>query len=296
MTPRLPSRLQRVRFTTAGVLCVLFALLNASSALAANKPRVASINSCTDQLALTLADPEQILSLTYLSHERSASVLRDKAISFPTNTAHAEEILALAPDLVLAGAYTSKYTIQLLRDAGVRVETINIASSIDDVMNNILMVGEWLDQSDTATAIVDNLKTRISLLPDVPKQRPRAAIFDPNGYTVGANTMRGQILELSGWHNAATDRGVQYYGTLALESLLKLNPDILVASPYSADTWSRAQALSRHPALQQSGINADVVNIPSAKTICAGPWTIGVIEELAQVRLNYQQPVGEEQK
>jgi len=273
---------------TAKILCAFALTMGITPAvLATDKPRVASINTCTDQLLLTLADPTQIVSLTYLSHQEAASVHRDKALRYPTNTGTAEEVLALEPDLVLASTYTSKYTVQLLRRAGVRVETITIASSIEEVMSNVTQVGEWLEQSDTATGIVDDMKARLAQLPEVPHTRPRAAIYDPNGYTVGANTLRGQALELSGWHNAAADRGVQYYGTLALESLLTLDPDILVASPYSVDTWSRAQALNSHPALTQSGIDADLVHIPSAETICGGPWTVGVIEKLARVRLEY---------
>lgn len=276
-----------VAITTWAISAFTASVYNAPTALAAEKPRVASINNCTDQMVLTLAESEQIVSLTYLSHHTAASVHRDKALNYPSNTGTAEEVLALEPDLVLASTYTSKYTIQLLRKSGVRVETISIASSIEEVMGNVTQVGEWLEQSDKATRIVDDMKARLAQLPEVPHIRPRAAIYDPNGYTVGEKTLRGQALELSGWHNAATDRGVQYYGTLALESLLKLDPDILVASPYSADTWSRGQALNSHPALRQSGIDADVIHIPSAKTICGGPWTVGVIEELARVRLKY---------
>jgi len=263
------------------------ALLSANLALASDKPRVASINSCTDQMVLTLADPEQIISLSYLSHDKAASVHREKALMHPTNRGTAEEVIALEPDLVLASVYTSQYTIQLLQKAGVRVETLTIPSSIEEVMANLSSVGDWLEQSKAAQAIVNDMKTRLAAIPSATDPRPRAAIYDPNGYTVGTKTLRGQALELSGWHNVATERGVQYYGTLALESLLKLKPDILVASPYSANTWSRGQALNSHPALAQSGIQADVIHIPSAKTICAGPWSVGVIEDLANARLNY---------
>ncbi len=278
----------RFRLTTAVTIGVVFLSTAITfSVSAADKPRVASINNCTDQMALLLADPDQIVSLTFLSQQKVASVYRDKALSYPTNTGAAEEVLALEPDLVLAGAYTSKYTIQLLQKAGVRVETINIANSVEDVMLNVSMVGDWLEQRQVAEEIIDDMKTRLARLPDAPSVRPVAAIYDPNGYTVGANTLRGQMLELAGWHNAASDRGVLYYGTLSLESILKLDPDILVSSPYSAETWSRAQALNRHPALAQSGIGADVVHIPSAMTICGGPWSVDVIELLARERTGY---------
>ena len=41
---------------------------------AAEQPRIASINVCTDQLLLTLADPEQILGLSPYSRDPRAVV------------------------------------------------------------------------------------------------------------------------------------------------------------------------------------------------------------------------------
>lgn len=272
-------------------LCILFAatFVTASRASGASKPRVVSINVCTDQMLLALADPEQILSLTFLSHNESASVHWEKALQYPTNKGIAEEAIALQPDLVLAGAFTSKYTLQLLQRAGVEVKSVNIASSIDDVMNTLTEVGDWLQQGARAQALIEDMSTRLANLPTTPLMRPRAAIYDPRGYTVGAGTLRGQSLELAGWHNVAIDRGIQLYGTLALEAVLKLEPDVLISSPYSAGTWSRGQVVTEHPALLQSGLNADVIDVPSAKTICGGPWSVDVIEQLARVRKNYHQ-------
>ena len=272
-------------------LCILFAatFVTASRASGASKPRVVSINVCTDQMLLALADPEQILSLTFLSHNESASVHWEKALQYPTNKGIAEEAIALQPDLVLAGAFTSKYTLQLLQRAGVEVKSVNIASSIDDVMNTLTEVGGWLHQGARAQTLIEDMNTRLANLPTAPLMRPRAAIYDPRGYTVGAGTLRGQSLELAGWHNVAIDRGIQLYGTLALEAVLKLEPDVLISSPYSAGTWSRGQVVTEHPALLQSGLNADVIDVSSAKTICGGPWSVDVIEQLARVRKNYQQ-------
>jgi len=271
-------------------LCLLLAtMLGGMQAKATDKPRVVSINVCTDQMLLTLADPEQILSLTFLSHDESASVYRDEALQYPTNKGVAEEAIALQPDLVLAGAFTSKYTLQLLERAGVAVKTVSIASSIDEVMSNMTDVGGWLQQGARAQSLVDQMNNRLSDLPPVPASRPRAAIYDPRGYTVGAGTLRGQILDLAGWHNVSDDRGIQQYGTLALETVLKLEPDVLISSPYSADTWSRGQAVNRHPALLGSGSGIDVVHVPSAQTICGGPWTVDVVEKLAKVREGYRE-------
>jgi len=278
--------MHRIAFTMCLLLTASFVM--APHANAENKPRVVSINVCTDQMLLALADPEQILSLTFLSHNESASVHREKALQYPTNKGIAEEALALKPDLVLAGAFTSKYTLQLLQRAGMQVKSVNIASSIEEVIETLTEVGRWLQQEERAQALVNDMNARLAKLPTVPNARPRAAIYDPRGYTVGGGTLRGQSLELAGWYNVAVDRGIEQYGNLALETLLTLAPDVLISSPYSEGTWSRGQTINKHPALLQSGLRADVIKVPSAKTICGGPWTVDVIEQLAQVRQNFQ--------
>ena len=53
-----------------------------SPASAADRPRVASINVCTDQLLLALADPEQILGLSPYSRDAARSWAAAQAARF----------------------------------------------------------------------------------------------------------------------------------------------------------------------------------------------------------------------
>ena len=247
-------------------------------------PRVASINLCADQMLLALAEPGQILSLTNLSHQPEASFYIERALSYPVNTGTVEEILTLHPDIVLAGQFTNSYTLQLLKALGIRVETIKIANSMQSVLANLDNVSAWVQQEARGKQITDTMKQGLAALPKPQHPRPRAAIYDPRGYTVGRDSLRGEMLELAGWHNVASEKGIESYGTLALETVLKLDPDILVESPYSAGTWSRAQAQNSHPALLKRGLRATVITIPSAQTICGGPWSLGVVERLLEAR------------
>jgi len=281
-------------FTLILLLVVLADDARSNESLAANPnlspgtadaPGVVSINLCADQLILELADEQQILSLTNLSQQPAASVYFERALQYPVNKGSAEEVFALKPDLVIAGQYSNSYTLRLLRAANVRVETLPLANSIEDVIENLTRVAGWLGQHQRGQALVARLRQRLSVLPTPQQPRPKAAIYDPNGYTVGKDTLRGHALELAGWHNVALDRGIDNYGSLPLETLLKLDPQILLASPYSEGTWSRAQALNAHPALHLRGLQASVVHVPSSQTICGGPWTLDVIERLVELRL-----------
>ena len=57
--------------------------------------RVVSLNVCTDQLALLLGAPGQLVSVSRLAHDPRSSAMAREAASFPANHAHAEEIALL---------------------------------------------------------------------------------------------------------------------------------------------------------------------------------------------------------
>jgi len=267
-------------------LCLLFGsdVIEASSL-----PRVASINLCTDQLVLLLAESEQILSLSNLSHDSAGSYLYKQARQYPVNKGESESILALEPSLILGGQYTTKHTMKMMVELGFRVELVPIANTLDQLYDNITNVAAWLGQVDKGTALVDRLRKRVTLqqqsLARQSQINPTAAYYDPNGYTVGRKTMRGHALELSGWTNVAAEWGIEHYGAMPLESLVTLAPDALIDSPYSEGTYSRAQQVLLHPALHQRGLDPMVISIPGRQTICAGPWTVDMIEMLTAKRL-----------
>jgi len=271
-----------MNYFSALLLCWLLAITPATAQ--SKLPTVASINLCADQLVLLLADHEQILSLTNLSHETAGSYYYEQARQYPSNKGGSEKILRLSPDVVIAGQYTSVYSVKLLSQIGLNVKKIPIAGDFDTLFSNINNVAEWLDQRERGEAIVADLKRRIAAIGPAPTIKPVAAVFDPNGYTTGIETLRGRLMELAGFENAATSAGIERYGQLTLEQIIHMSPDALIDSPYSPGTYSRAQMTSRHPALMKSGIDPHIISIPSRMTVCAGPWTIDVLEQLYEER------------
>src|SRR5690606_36868552 len=98
----MPSRLGLVWLPAVALL-----LAAAATADAAAKPRVASINLCADQLVLLLADAEQITTVSWLAADPEESLLAPEARRHALNYGTAEELLRYAPDVVIAGTYTS---------------------------------------------------------------------------------------------------------------------------------------------------------------------------------------------
>ena len=273
---------------TLAVGAFLLASALTAPAQAAEPVRVVSLNVCADQLLLELASPEQITALTRLSVDTDASYHHKRAIGYSQTRKTAEEVLALEPTLVIAGSFGQDHTIALLRQQGLKVEKMPIAQTLEEMFENIVLVGNWLGKKDKGELLVASLKRKLKQLPSTQQPQPLAAIFDANGYTVGASTLRGQMLTLAGFDNLAAQIGVTRYGKIPLESLLVKAPEVLIDSPYAEGTYSRAQSLPKHPALRRSQLAPEVIPLPVNSTICAGPWTIDNIETLAKHRQSMQ--------
>src|SRR5260370_42489499 len=101
-------------------MCVvaLFGGLWLAHSLAAGLPRIASMNLCTDQLLIPLADPEQILGLSRYSRDRSQSFAANAARRYRILSGGAEDILVLKPDVVVAGLFDKRSTRELLTEQG----------------------------------------------------------------------------------------------------------------------------------------------------------------------------------
>ena len=197
---------------------------------ASDKPRIVSMNLCTDQLVLLLADPEQILSLSYLSHDNRSSVYADQAQQFPTNKGLAEEVYILKPDITVTGTYSNWTASFMLETLGMRVERFEPAYQFDDIKTNISMMGTLLDQSGKADAIIAAFDNRLSSLKRDNEQRPRAALYAAKGYT-SKLSLAHHILEAAGLQNIGAELGYDYGAKLAIESLLMTEPDIIISNP-----------------------------------------------------------------
>lgn len=258
-------------------------------------PGVVSINLCADQLVMLLAEPAQILALSRLSRDEAGSRLHAQAVNYPQVQALAEDIVPLSPDIIVTGPYTSRYTLSLLDELGLSVESLDIAESVEAMLGNMRRVGKVLHREAQAEVLITQLQERlarvderVALLNKSDEEqgisRPRAAVYDTNGYTVGPQSLRGEAMRRAGWHNVATELDVESYGVLQLEDMIRLAPEALIESPYSPGSYSRGQMLAEHPALRKAGLDPMIVTVPSNQTICAGPWLVDVIEQLLSAR------------
>ena len=237
--------------------------------------KIVSLNLCTDQLLMLLADPNQIVSLSKIVDDQNVSFLAKRSAEFKKNRGDAEEIFVNNPDLVVAGVYTEKATVQILQSLGVRVEIFPIEQNFDDIVKNIRKMGLLIGHSDRAKRMIDDFNFRLEELRSGISERPRAAIYSANGYTTGTDTLSGQILKTAGFRNITEEVGMSFGGTLPLETLVMLKPDLVITGK-AYPGHSRSEEILKHPALRPF----KAITQTDAKWVCGTPAVLDAVEEL----------------
>ncbi len=273
-----PSRL--ISLTAALVLA-------GAAALAQPPRRVVSVNLCTDQLALALAAPGQLVSVSRLAHDPDSSALYRRARAIPANGSGAEEVYLLNPDLVLAGTFTSDATLRMLRDLGIPVERFAPAQSLDDIPARLEQMGRALGREAEAARLIAAFRAELAALSAPPARRPRAALYYVNSYTLGDRSLAGAILNAAGFANIATEAGLEGGGTLPLERLILLAPEVIIKGrDYPGQ--ARAEDPLTHPALRALERTRVVGTLTDRDWICGTPLVLNAIRRLRDLRLSME--------
>lgn len=253
---------------------------------AAPLPTVASINVCADQHVLALADPTQILTVSWLAADPEESLFAPEAAQHVLNYGTAEELLKFAPDVVLAGIYTSPFTRAMLRRLGYRVVELAPETSIADIEHNVRLVAGVVGQEARGERLVAELRAGVRALEaNQPAVALAAVIVRPGGFTVGRDSLADELLALAGLRNVAALQGLDRWGSLSMEALLRSSPDLVVLTGYRSEQPSLANAVLEHPALARLGAARRTVTVPSALWSCGLPASLAAAALLQQAAL-----------
>jgi iron complex transport system substrate-binding protein len=267
----------------AFAVCVCLALL--ASPAWAKPQRVVSLNLCADELALRLADPGVVKSVTWISQDPLNANLAAKAAALPANDGHVEEALAYDPDLVLVGPFADPASIGLLRQVGAPILQVSAPRSLDGVRREIRRVAAALGESQRGEALVDEMDSRLARVA-VDPGRPRLTtiVLQPNGFTVGPGSLVDEILTRAGLDNLAARRlDIAADAAVPLEVVASLEPDVLILDRSEEVAPSLAEAALDHPAIRALARRMTIVALPARLWTCGGPEIAEAVERLAAV-------------
>ncbi|OIQ69731.1 corrinoid ABC transporter substrate-binding protein [mine drainage metagenome] len=261
----------------------MLAALSPGPAMAAGLPRIASMNVCTDQLLITLADPEQILGLSRYARDRFESFAADDARRFRILSGGAEDILVLKPDVVVASLFDRRSTRELLKEKGLHLVEFAVPRNLDEVKVQIREMGDVVGHTDRASAEVARLDDAIARARQaVAVKHYRVLPLSRRGWVSGSDSLLSALLAETGLFNAAGDLGITVGGFASLEAIVSLKPDLIVVSEAGDRAEDDGRAFLLHPALERFYPPSKRIVIPDRLTVCGGVMLADALDVLVK--------------
>ncbi|MFZ5801502.1 MAG: ABC transporter substrate-binding protein [Candidatus Omnitrophota bacterium] len=245
--------------------------------------RIVSLNYCADELLLQLVEPGRIAALTWLAGDTLGEAMRERAVALPRIRGGIEEVMVSDPDLVLAGPFSPRGTLRFLQARRIPLAMMGIPRDFEDIENEIRKLAQRLGAEDRGEIMIASMKEALKNFPGSEElPRKRAVFFQGQNYVPGADTFENAIMEAAGLENLAASRGIRGYGSLSLEALIQMKPDVLIlASDQEKSRTVRAEVL-HHPAIRKALPDLKTVVLPAPLLHCGSPASVEAVCILAQ--------------
>jgi iron complex transport system substrate-binding protein len=274
----------RFGFVSRSIAAALLAVVGMSaSALTAPLPRIVSMNVCTDQLLLPLADPAQILGLSRFSRDAWQSWAAADARRYPSLSGGAEDVLVLKPDIVLASLFDKRSTRELLKAQGLRLAEFSVPRNLDEVKAQIRKMGEIVQHRDRAEAEIARLDAAMTRARQVVVEKHYSVLpVSRRGWVAGSDNLVSSLLTETGLFNAASKLGVGGGGLVSLEEIVMAKPDFLLVSEPGDRAEDDGSAFLLHPALERFYPPSKRIVIPERLTVCGGVMLADALDLLVK--------------
>ncbi|MGE0740154.1 MAG: ABC transporter substrate-binding protein [Hyphomonadaceae bacterium] len=257
---------------------IIAAMALACASMAQAEPRrIVSLDYCADQFVLALADRDQIAALSRGSL-RDDSYFRDRARGIRQTRGTLEEVLALAPDMIVRNWGGPWDAAQVYGRFGVPVLQVGDAPDFASARADLVRAANTLGHPARGASLAHDLDLRIARLAQHRSGAP-VLYLTGGGAVAGRGTMLDAIITTAGARNVRSEEGWQ---VLPLERIVQ-TPPALIALGFFDTGRDRVNAWSpsRHPALRHALAEARTVTLPTAAIACQAWYSIDAAEAIA---------------
>lgn len=239
--------------------------------------RIVSLNACTDELLLQLAEPNQIAGVTRFElspKSKELLIQNPKIMRLPSDI---ESLIKAQPSVVLAGPFSNASLVDQLKKFGVTVSMVNVPKNWDELFEVSSQIVSFTNQSKKLEAFKRAIE-ELKQISQTSKWKGKTAVFwSAAGHVSGLGTFEDTILSTLGMKN-----GVQFegYAFLSLEKLIQLQPDVIVVTQKAGRKDSWAHDTLFHPALKKALPNLEYLQIPEGAASCASGHTVEVLRNI----------------
>jgi iron complex transport system substrate-binding protein len=200
-----------------------------------------------------------------------------------------EQIIALAPDLVLASSAGADTFQAQLEDKGVKVVSLD-PKTIDQTLESITLTGKVTGKEAEARQMVADLDKQIKAITDRTAALPesgRPKVFYPVWHDPlmagGLGTMHHEMIVTAGGIDIAAD--LDGYAVISIEVVLQENPDILIAGTHGDAATLMLDFLQNDPSLANTTARQtnSIYSIDDGPVRQPGPRVAEGLEMIAEI-------------
>lgn len=225
--------------------------------------RVMSLDQCGDQYALALS-PDATLALSPRADDPD-SWMKKEAAGHTRVRPTLEAAIAFQPDVVVRYWGGEPRLLAALESRGVRVLTIDDATTMLGVRENIAKMSEGLGQRERGETLAASMRVRLEqAAPPIGTPASSAIYLTPGGFTAGSGTLVDAILNAAGLSNLAGSPG---YAPVSVEQVA-LSPPLRFVFGFFDLFRSDWRGPGRHPVMQRAAEGRVAARLPAAALTC----------------------------
>ncbi len=246
-----------------------------------------SLSPSKTEIAFALGLEDRIVGVTdYCNYPPAAAEVKKVGGFADPNI---EQIVALAPDLVLASSLHQEQ-VEKLEELGINVLVL-YANSVEDIYRGLEMVGEATGNQAQAAELVQSMEARLQAVQshldeaDIPDPvRVYHEVYSDPLMSAGGSTIIHQVITLAGGENIFGDVR-EDYPVVSAEAILESEPQVILFPLYHGTAEFMIEEMKQRPgwadlpAVQQEriyGVHDDIFSRP-------GPRVVEAVEMAAEI-------------
>jgi iron complex transport system substrate-binding protein len=249
--------------------------------------RIISLVPSNTEILFALGLGDKVVGVTEFCNYPAEVLDKEKVGGF--STPDIEKIIALQPDLILAGSIHAKEVIPALEERGLAVFAL-APQSLDGILEDIRMVGKITGEEDEASKLVAQMEARIEAITDKterlkPQERPSVFFItwhDPLK-SMGSKSFPHELIEKAGGVNIFQDVEERNF-QVEFETVVYCDPQVIIVTVGHAAGEAKAfEWAKEEPRLKvtEAGKNSRIFPLDTGLTRC-GPRAVDALEEFAK--------------
>jgi iron complex transport system substrate-binding protein len=244
-----------------------------------------------DEIVVALVGAETLVGIGSFTANETYSNVAQAVADIPKVKRDPEEVVALDPDLVIASKFTKQDLVDSIKGAGITVVRTALESSAEGHETNIRVLAYMLGAEAAAEVLIADIQGRIEFIQEktgsvaAGERRTVLSIarFSDSISAAGGDSTESGIIEQAGGVNAAAEAGLDGHQTVSIESIVAMNPDLIVITQPDPGASELRDELLGEPALASVPAIADGMVILGAPRFFTtlSHWNVRGIEELA---------------